>query len=118
MGIRPNGMAWPLLPKAGYKAPLTQATQSIAQSVGFQGQDHDGQIGMQIGQYLMNNPQMLQQLGIDPEIMQMLMSEGGKLNIEQILNGGKEDYMELLKNLAIQYGPTLARLVWARCGGA
>uniref|UniRef100_A0A7S2HK95 Peptidase C14 caspase domain-containing protein n=1 Tax=Zooxanthella nutricula TaxID=1333877 RepID=A0A7S2HK95_9DINO len=84
--VKPDGMAWPLIPKTDYKAPLTQAAQQAG----------GGGTAEEAMQQAMVNPQLLQQLGIKPQLAQFINSSGlqsGEIDVKQFLKAGVECYM-------------------------
>lgn len=83
---KPDRMAWPLIPRSDYKAPLTQAA---AQSGGATNAE-------EAVQQAMLNPQLLQQLGIKPQMVQFINASGlqaGKVDAAKLLQAGVECYM-------------------------
>lgn len=79
--ISPEKMAWPLIPQTDYKAPLSQASSSTGS--GAQGLPNIP-------------PQMLQQLGINPQVMNFLDASGipeGQIDPEQLIKAGIKLYM-------------------------
>lgn len=65
----PDRMAWPLTPQGEYYAPLTQAAQQAAPP----GSNVDANTGIQMA---LQNPALLQQLGISPNVMSAINSSG------------------------------------------
>lgn len=82
--ISPDKMAWPLIPSAGYKAPLSQATTASG--------DAEGVSSL--------NPQLLAQLGINPQVAGLIQSSGiidqivaGKIDPEKLAATGLKLFM-------------------------
>eukprot|EP00930_Biecheleria_cincta_P086854 TRINITY_DN760_c0_g1_i5.p1 TRINITY_DN760_c0_g1~~TRINITY_DN760_c0_g1_i5.p1 ORF type:complete len:369 (-),score=82.86 TRINITY_DN760_c0_g1_i5:71-1177(-) len=88
-GLTPNKMAWPLVPQAGYKAPLTQATDHVSQVSGGDEQ------AMQ--HTMMNNPQLLQMFGLPAGVASMMQS--GNLDLSHVQHGS-EDWMADVQQLS------------------
>jgi len=66
----PDRMAWPLVPDGDYRAPLTQAAQRAAPLGGVADTSAGGL------QMAMQNPQVLQSLGIQPSVVAAVSSSG------------------------------------------
>jgi hypothetical protein len=101
-GLRPNQMAWPLVPKGPYKSPLKQAQQQVAppkppkeDGDDSESEDEEEDESNNLAVQLQNNPALAQQLGIKPEMMQFIAPKLGKL-----LGQNGEQYMELLDKFA------------------
>lgn len=114
--LKPNGMAWPLIPKGDYRSPLSAATASTLQQVGVNPQAQhllgglDDILGGQISQLLSSQPQLIasigQHFGVNPDILMSVLSSGN-LDLNHILNGGGEDYMHQLEQIRGIVGPIL-----------
>jgi hypothetical protein len=87
--VRPDGMAWPLIPQGEYRAPLTQATQSAQSAAGQTGEDPSDPSAVQAA--LQANPQMAAQFGINPAMVQFIHGSG----LMEAAQGGKLDYAKL-----------------------
>lgn len=86
-GMRPNQMAWPLVPRGEYRSPLSKATESVS------GGDASEMDGNQLSELLQQNPQLAQQLGIKPSMLPFII---GLSN--QVMEHGPE-YMEMMQKL-------------------
>merc|ERR1711920_1130809 len=91
-GFSPDKMAWPLIPDVEYKAPLTQAAQQVAPP----GSNVDANTGIQMA---MQNPALMQQLGISPNVQNAISSSGlaaaltaEKIDPAQLLQAGWNCY--------------------------
>jgi len=89
-GLTPNQMAWPFIPKAGYKAPLTQATDHVSQMPG--GADTEG-----MSNVMVNNPQILANFGIPEGIANLLQQ--GNVDLDHVQNGS-DDWMADVQQLS------------------
>jgi len=84
--VKPDKMAWPLIPSAEYQAPLTKASVQA-------GGDGSAQNAIQMA---LQNPQLLQQLGIKPQLVQFINATGiqeGKVDPEALIKEGIKCYM-------------------------
>jgi len=89
-GLTPNKMAWPLVPKAGYKAPLTQATEHVSQATG-------GGDAQTMTSAMANNPQLMQMFGLSGGVASAM--QGGNVNLDHVQNGS-EDFMANVQQLS------------------
>lgn len=90
--VKPQGMPWPLMPSGEYKAPLSQAVSVAYQAVGADASDPSGVDGNDLASALLNNPQLLQQLGLHPNVAAMI----GELHHHLVQEGG-EDYLDKIE---------------------
>jgi len=88
----PDKMAWPLTPDVNYQAPLTQAAQQAAPP----GSSVDANTGIQMA---LQNPALLQQLGISPNVMNSINQSGlvaaltdEKIDPERLFKAGLKCY--------------------------
>lgn len=89
-GLTPNKMAWPLVPQAGYKAPLTQATEHVSQATG-------GGNAQTMQNALASNPQLLQMFGLSGGAAGAM--QAGNVNLDHVQNGS-EDWMADVQQLS------------------
>lgn len=89
-GLTPNNVAWPLVPREGYKAPLTQATEHVAAA-----QPQADAQGMQNA--MLNNPQLLAMFGIPAGVTDAM--QAGNVDLGHVQNGG-QDFMADVQQLS------------------
>jgi len=84
--VAPERMAWPLIPRSDYQAPLTKAAAAA-------GGGTPSEEGMQ---QALGNPQLLQMLGIKPEMTQFINASGiqsGHIDPEKLVEAGVSLYL-------------------------
>lgn len=83
---------WPLIPLREYDAPLNQAAGAV---MGGGGKPPQGALSPEsLADFIQGNPQMLQQLGVSPQMLQMLLGDG-RLDVNAL--GMMSDPSEFLR---------------------
>eukprot|EP00933_Yihiella_yeosuensis_P057597 TRINITY_DN5752_c0_g1_i1.p1 TRINITY_DN5752_c0_g1~~TRINITY_DN5752_c0_g1_i1.p1 ORF type:complete len:374 (-),score=110.67 TRINITY_DN5752_c0_g1_i1:152-1273(-) len=112
-GLKPDGMAWPLVPKGHYRSPLSQAAGHCAQQVGVNAEDSDDDddVNEQVHNSMASQEQELAQMfGVDPNVIQSLLGNqnGFKLNKINGHHSSNEDYMQSLQGMSGMCGAGLS----------
>lgn len=100
--IQASQMAWPLVPKRGYRAPMSQAVGSVSDPV-----DHDedhvvpggGVPHTDVIAQLLNNPDMLKKLGINPALLPFMQAGSGQFigHLTKHEEFHSEDYLKMIE---------------------